>query len=272
MDCNEKFTELAKRKFSESFRECSEFLRHKTTLIEPTTLIKHGVKLHKIVQKPREFVIARAAAYHAGFNSGFNIAEAVNFAMPSWLDIADNVSYCKCAKDSVRIDMNLFRKRLRGEPISIEDAKPQPEIKRSMCAAKSMAPKAEVKKAEVKKAEPKKKRDEKAQRKQDKKVDTVVKVAAPERKEGESSVGPIANVEMIVTTKKVKAKAPAPAKVEKPKPKSVEKKSPPKKAPAPQKPVTIKKPEPQPKAETLVPKKRVRPSRAKVRETDKPVR
>ena len=227
-------------------------------MIEPTTLIKNGVNLHKIVQKPREFVIARAASYHAGFNSGFNIAEAVNFALPSWLDIADNVSYCKCAKDSVRIDMNLFRKRLRGEPI--EDDKPQPEIKRTMCAAKSMAPKA----IEVKKPEPKKKRDEKAQRKQEKKIDTVVKVAAPERKEGESSVNPIANMSMIVTTKKVKVKAPA--KVEKPKPKSVEKKSPPKKAPAPSKSktVTIKKPEPQPKAETLVPKKRVRPSTAKV--------
>ena len=226
-------------------------------------MIKNGVNLHKVVQKPREFVIARAAAYHAGFNSGFNIAEAVNFALPSWLDIADNVSYCKCAKDSVRIDMNLFRKRLRGEPI--EDDKPQPEIKRTMCAVKSMAPKA----IEVKKPEPKKKRDEKAERKQEIKIKTVVKEAEPERKEGESSVNPISNVSMIVTTKKVKVKAPA--KVEKPKSKSVEKKSPPKKAPAPSKPktvtpkiVTIKKPEPQPKQETLVPKKRVRPSRAKV--------
>ena len=58
--------------------------------------MKHGVKLHKMVQRPREFVIARAMAYHSGFNAGFNIAEAVNFALPSWIDIAKDVSYCRC--------------------------------------------------------------------------------------------------------------------------------------------------------------------------------
>lgn len=140
LDSNQDFEDLSKRKFGESFRECPEFLRHKTTLIEPTTLIKNGVKLYKIIQKPREFVIARTAAYHAGFNSGFNIAEAVNFAMPSWLDIADNVSYCKCSKDSVKIDMDLFRKRLRGEPV--DDVRPAPEVKRTMCKANAPAPKA----------------------------------------------------------------------------------------------------------------------------------
>ena len=143
LNSNKDFEDLAKSKFSESFRECDEFLRHKTTLIDPTVLIKNGINLHKIVQKPREFVIARAAAYHAGFNAGFNIAEAVNFAMPSWLDIADNVSYCKCAKDSVRIDMEDFRKRLNGEPV--DEDKPQPEIKRQMCQTKPAASKPDPK-------------------------------------------------------------------------------------------------------------------------------
>ena len=266
LNSNKDFEDLAKRKFSESFRECPEFLRHKTTLIDPTTLIKNGVKLRKIVQKPREFVIARAAAYHAGFNSGFNIAEAVNFAMPAWLDIADNVSYCKCAKDSVRIDMNLFRKRLRGEPI--EDVKPQPEIKRSMCMVKIPAPKAELKKAEPKKAaeptkkaepkkaaekkaepkkaepkkaEPTKKRDEKRQRKDDKKLFDVTKDGTPERKEGESPDEPKKSKTRIVV--KVKAK------VEKPKAKSVDKKPVPSKK-SPSKPKTTKKPEPKPQPQS----------------------
>ena len=78
-----------------------------------------------MVQQPREFVIAKAAAYHAGFNSGFNIAEAVNFALPDWLDIANDVKYCKCEKDTVRIDMDIFMKRLRGEPIA--ESVPVPE-------------------------------------------------------------------------------------------------------------------------------------------------
>ena len=117
LDSNEDFENLAKEHFSEKFRECSEFLRHKTTLIEPSVLIKKGIGLHKIVQKAREFVVARAAAYHSGFNAGYNIAEAVNFALPSWLELVKDVNYCRCESDSVRINMNVFMKRLRGEPI-----------------------------------------------------------------------------------------------------------------------------------------------------------
>ena len=64
------------------YKECPEFLRHKTTLIEPKVLINNGIKMRKVVQREREFVISRAAAYHSGFNAGFNIAEAVNFALP----------------------------------------------------------------------------------------------------------------------------------------------------------------------------------------------
>jgi jumonji domain-containing protein 2 len=38
------------------------------------------ITIHKIQQNPGEFVITLSGAYHAGFNWGFNIAEAVNFA------------------------------------------------------------------------------------------------------------------------------------------------------------------------------------------------
>jgi hypothetical protein len=39
----------------------------------------------KMIHNPGEFMISRCAGYHAGFNFGFNIAEAVNFALPDWL-------------------------------------------------------------------------------------------------------------------------------------------------------------------------------------------
>jgi [histone H3]-trimethyl-L-lysine9/36 demethylase len=61
--------------------------------------------MHKTVQRPGEFIIARAMGYHSGFNAGYNIAEAVNFAMPSWLEIGEKAKVCRCRKDSVLIDI-----------------------------------------------------------------------------------------------------------------------------------------------------------------------
>jgi len=120
LDSNEDFEELANTYFKDLHRECGEFLRHKTTLIEPKVLLANGIKLRKVVQREREFVISRAAAYHSGFNSGFNIAEAVNFALPNWIPIGQKAGYCKCVHDSVRIDMDVFMRRLNGEEITDE--------------------------------------------------------------------------------------------------------------------------------------------------------
>ena len=55
LDSTENFKALLKQHYPQEFERCPEFLRHKTTLIEPSVLLKNGIKLHKIVQGPREF-------------------------------------------------------------------------------------------------------------------------------------------------------------------------------------------------------------------------
>ena len=48
LDCNEAFEKLARENFKDCFKECPEFLRHKTTLIDPQILLQKGIRLHKV--------------------------------------------------------------------------------------------------------------------------------------------------------------------------------------------------------------------------------
>jgi histone demethylase JARID1 len=55
------------------------------TMFSPKTLREHGVPVYRATHRPNEFVVTFPSAYHAGFNNGFNCAEAVNFATVDWL-------------------------------------------------------------------------------------------------------------------------------------------------------------------------------------------
>jgi hypothetical protein len=105
---------LLKSKFPDQARECPEFIRHKTTLIYPGLLVDDGIRMTKGIHKEGEFMISRCSGYHAGFNFGFNIAEAVNFALSDWLKIADSVKTCNCVNDSVRFNMGSFIKNVKA--------------------------------------------------------------------------------------------------------------------------------------------------------------
>lgn len=67
-------------------------LMNKTTMFDPWKLRDRGIQVYRVVHKPGSFVLTAPRAYHAGFNCGFNIAEAVNFADPTWFPVGREAS------------------------------------------------------------------------------------------------------------------------------------------------------------------------------------
>jgi jumonji domain-containing protein 2 len=116
---------MAKMYFADNFAKCNQFLRHKTTIINPYLLKKTfpQIKIHKVRQEAGEFIIVFPGSYHHGFNHGFNIAEAVNYATVKWLPMFLEAKSCRCISDMVKINKkefyeNLIRKRpeMRNNP------------------------------------------------------------------------------------------------------------------------------------------------------------
>ncbi|PIK35030.1 putative lysine-specific demethylase 4C, partial [Apostichopus japonicus] len=99
---------LAAGFFPGSFADCSNFLRHKMTVIAPYILKKYSIPFDKITQEVGEFMITFPYGYHSGFNHGYNIAESTNFASLRWINFGKRASSCTCSKDSVKIGMNPF--------------------------------------------------------------------------------------------------------------------------------------------------------------------
>lgn len=56
-----------------------------TAMVPPDELVGKGVQICRLVQEPGTFIVTFPAAYHAGFSCGWNVAEAVNMALPDWL-------------------------------------------------------------------------------------------------------------------------------------------------------------------------------------------
>eukprot|EP01134_Creolimax_fragrantissima_P007358 CFRG7358T1 len=79
------FDRTFKKEAPELFEEQPDLIQHLVTILRPNALVKHGINVCRTDQKAGEFVVTFPQAYHAGFNQGFNFAEAVNFAPVAWL-------------------------------------------------------------------------------------------------------------------------------------------------------------------------------------------
>jgi histone demethylase JARID1 len=70
----------------ELFSKTPDLLHHLVTIMNPSILIHDGVPVVKTNQQAGEFVVTFPRAYHAGFNHGFNFAEANNFCPADWVE------------------------------------------------------------------------------------------------------------------------------------------------------------------------------------------
>ena len=79
--------QLSQSEAEELYHQNRDLMHHITTTISPAILQENGVELYRAVQCPGEFMITFPRGYHAGFNAGLNLAEAVNFCPPDWIEI-----------------------------------------------------------------------------------------------------------------------------------------------------------------------------------------
>ncbi|KAI2471542.1 hypothetical protein F4781DRAFT_386593 [Annulohypoxylon bovei var. microspora] len=111
-------------------KACDQFLRHKAFLISPNHLQQYfNIKVNKCVSYPGEFVVTYPYGYHSGYNLGYNCAEAVNFALDSWMPMGKIAKRCECAQaqDSVWVDVYEIERKLRGEETDYEDTEDEEE-------------------------------------------------------------------------------------------------------------------------------------------------
>ena len=70
------FEEYMKKRFPQLFRDCANYLGHRTIMVNPEVILKKlKLKVHYGIQEPGMFAITFSGSYHFGYNEGFNLVE-----------------------------------------------------------------------------------------------------------------------------------------------------------------------------------------------------
>ena len=84
-----------------------DLMHQLTSLVSPKVLKELNIPCYRAVQHPHEYIVTYPRCYHAGFNSGYNLNEAVNFTTEFWVPFGMEAirDYRVTRKQSV-FDMN----------------------------------------------------------------------------------------------------------------------------------------------------------------------
>ena len=113
----QRFEKVLESLYTEAYRTiCPIYVRHKSIILNPSVLRDHGIPVQRFIQKPGEFIITFPRGYHSGWNSGYNCAEATNFATRRWIKFGRSAVLCKCSilnREPVRFDIAHFRQWIK---------------------------------------------------------------------------------------------------------------------------------------------------------------
>lgn len=116
------FDKLMKNLAPDLFDKQPDLLHQLVTLISPydKRFKEAKIKCYKAVQNPNEFIVTFPKCYHAGFNSGYNFNEAVNFTLDSWvpygIEAVGNYQLTgkQCVFDMFELMLNVVIEFLKG--------------------------------------------------------------------------------------------------------------------------------------------------------------
>ncbi len=116
--------------------QCSQFLRHKSVYLPDELLQVLNIEYTSVVQHQGQMVITFPFAYHQGYNSGPNIAEAIGYATERWEvfireGLYENCQKLRCMVEPMKMDLQ-FAKTSRGSRRSSQRIRSHKEQIKSM--------------------------------------------------------------------------------------------------------------------------------------------